>query len=245
MVKKRVFSERQREAIERIAKKVPETKVAEQYATIQTYITATGGGVNTGDAGWIFQNNFVEGLKGLGNTSGTTESQFIGEQVQLVGLRWEINAYTYQVSGSPNPGALYDYWFRFTVYEIPDFLAGNSLPSSLIEETNLSPELTAFKWNTDYAKIKFQRRWKMDSNGNLNALSRRKFYVPLGRKVEKAADLDGAVFPAVGLNPANQMGVIKGMQMYWVLEIWSPGNSIALITDLDGDISHSLYFKDA
>jgi len=234
--KRQVFSDRQRDAIKRIATGIPETKTQEQYATTATYISATGGTPATGAFGWVFQNNFISNLRSVSNSGGTSENNFVGKEIQLVGLRFEITAAIWQVVGAPNPGALYDYWFRFTVYETNGYLYGNSIPDPVVQQSSLNPDPTQFKWNVDAVNIKFQKTFKLDCNGNLNAMTSRKFWVPLRRKIHKEEDLVGSA--------SEEMTQIKGMQMYWCLEILSPGNSQPIITDLVGDVSHIVYYKD-
>lgn len=235
-----VFGKRATAAIKRISQQPVETKVDNEVFTLSTYLS-TIGVTPTGANGVAFQDNFLSRLRAQSNTvigfSDQANNKFNGKEIQLRGLRWEGTFYTSQSVGATNPGALYDYWFRFTVFRYSAYMyAAAGFPVALMmDDTFTSP--TQFRWDPDQAEIVYRRSWKMDSNGNLNAISKRKFWIPLRRKVTKAAPLDSSA--------TDLMEDIQGMQYYWALEIWSPGNNATMNLDLDGRIQYSTYFKDA
>lgn len=233
-----VFSNRQKDAIERIAKGVPETKVVHGFSTLAGYLGDTGGSSSIGSSGYAFQNNPISTIPLITNTSaGAAVGSVIGREFNMVGLRWEADFATWQGASAPNPGALYDYWFRFTVFEYAQYDAGNGPLFPVAAEDDLRIDPTAFKWNPDTVKIRMQKNFKLDCNGNLNAIRKVKFWCPIKRKIVIEDDPSGATNATVGR--------IQGMNIFWSLEIWSPGNEANIVLDVPGNIAYSVYFKDA
>lgn len=234
--KKKVFSEREKDAIIRLSQAKVETKAYPVAASLLGYLTDTNYVAGTG--AWAWGTNVFAGIPTT-NSSNTAadDHSFLGNDIQARGLRWEGTFWS--GDGVTTPGANYDTWFRFTVYEIPDYLSGNhALVAGAAQEYDpdfpMNPIIA--KWNMDYVKLRFQKTWKLDNNGSLNALTRRKFYIPIQRKIEKSTELADTV---------GAMGIIKGLQVYWALEVFSPGNTGNLGNFISGAINTLVYFKDA
>lgn len=234
--KRKVFTEREKDAIIRISQAPVETKAFTLSATLQAYLIDTNYTSGTGSHAWA--SNVYSVIPANNSTSTTPhDSSFLGNEFQSRGLRWEGTFWS--GDGNATPGANYDTWFRFTVYEIPDYVSGNRrLVNGTANEwdKDVPGEPTLARWNMDLVKIRFQKRFKLDNNGSLNAITHRKFWVPIQRKIEKAEELS---------DTNTTMGLIKGLQVYWALEMFSPGNTGSLALNMQGRISTVLYFKDA
>jgi len=125
------------------------------------------------------------------------------------------------------------------IYEVPDYDAGNrELVAGAAKEYDLDfqREPIIAKWSMDYVKLRFQKMFKLDNNGSLNAMTKKIFWVPIQRKIEKSDELADTV---------GTMGEIKGLQVYWALEIFQPGNSANILNFVSGTINTLIYFKDA
>lgn len=230
--RKSAFSKRQVKAIQSIAQKPVETKHYPYFSSFTTWLNSAG--YVSGPSAVIRQNIYSE-IPQLGNVATKNESAVIGNQFMSRGLRVDLGLYTI----APSPGASFDVWCRFTVYSDNDYNAGTTGPgpADIIFDQDHDTTPILAKWNSQAVKIHFQRFFTIDNNGNQNALKRRKFWVPLRRKITIEADA------SVVTN--SYVRQIKGMQVYWVLEIFVPGLSTALNTYVNGSISTNVYFKDA
>lgn len=234
--RRQVFSERQKDAIIRLSQAKVETKAFPTSAAFGDYLAATAYVAGSGAHAW--QTNVFSPIPTT-NSSNTApdDESFLGNDVESRGFRWECTLWS--GDGVITPGAVYDTWFRWTLYEVPSYIAPSVIMNGVISpvwDPSYPQNPIVSRWNPDYVKIRKQRVWKLDNNGSLNALTKKKFYVPIGRKIVKAGEL-------VDTQPI--MGEIKGLQVYWALEIFSPGNTGNLANFISGIITTTVYFKDA
>lgn len=238
--KKRVFSERQRDAILRIAYKPIETKHFYQYTSWQNYL------INTGylapSAEHAFRQPFVALIERTTNAGDIVAGQerFDGSDIQLKGLRWEMNLTQYAAT----PGSLYDVHFRFTVYSMNFFYPNSTeITGANSEEIDLSlgggtfRTSTWFKWNMEEVDIHFQKNFRINNDGNLNAILKKKFWIPFNKKLTTTEDDSPTPLFNDRFNNAKQKN------MYWALEMYAPGLA-NLQTQFDGAIAWMTYFKD-
>lgn len=220
-------------AIKAIAQKPVETKDNPYNQTISTYLTSAG---FVSGAQASIRHNIYSDIPREGSTVAREEHEFEGTSIQSRGLRWLINMW---VSSVEVPGGLFDVQFRFTVYSENDYFGNITGPGPANDIFDQEQETTATwaTWNPQKVKIHFQRKFRLNNDGNRNALLSKKFYVPLRRKITSATDgqVDSNAY----------MGEVKGMQTYWVLEVFAPGLGVDLTSYLNGTISWKLYFKDA
>lgn len=232
--KRRVFSKRAEKAIVRLATKPVETKRF-------PYINSITGFFN--DAGYISGPTAVIARNAFGpiprenNTLTNTAHTMVGDEIMARGLRFELHLYGLAATA----GSMYDAMFRFTVFEMSDYYASTfgvspSDASIFDQEHNNVP--TWSKWNVQNVNIRKQSTFRWDNNGNLNAILRRKFYVPIRRKL--TAVLEGTTVTNGFLRE------VKGTQIYWALEIFVPGFALAgdLKTFIQGNVDTNVYFKD-
>lgn len=160
---------------------------------------------------------------------------FAGDKINWRGLRWEFYLY----ATNATPGGTPDVQFRFTVYRINTYGFGyNQIGPSAEEVTpEASSIATWYKWRTEFVDVLYQRKFKMDNNGNRTSLLNKKFWVKANRKLVSAdEDLSGASF--------DTFGEVKGGNIYWALEVFAPGSG-NLGTEFTGNIVSTTYFKDA
>lgn len=233
--KKRAFSKKQVKAIKAISQVPVETKHFPYTSTFAALLNA--GGYINGPSGIVF-NNIYSTIPRADNTLTRDEYTFDGNEIQSRGFRFELNAYTVAAT----PGASLDVQFRFTVFSMAAFFSGiagigPSDPAFFDTDHDTTP--TWSKWNTQNVTIHLQKTFRIDNNGNLNGLVRRKFYVPLRRKITSTLD--------ASLVANSFMGEIKNKQVYWALEFFTPGFAVAadLRGYITGGISTGVYFKDA
>lgn len=234
--KKKVFSEREKDAIIRLSQAKVETKAYPTSSTFGDYLAASAYVAGSGAHAW--QTNIFQPIPttNASNTAPDDES-FLGNDIEARGFRWECTLWS--GDGVTIPGANYDTWFRWTLFEVPGFAAGTVKVDGIIAplwDPSYPQNPIVSKWNMDYVNIRKQYTFKMDNNGSLNALCKKKFYVPIGRKIQKASEL---------VDTQTVMGEIKKAQVYWALEVFSPGNTGNLSLFIRGIITTSIYFKDA
>lgn len=233
--RKRAFSKKEAKAIKAISQQPVETKHYPLYAPLVNFLN---------DAGYISGPNFIvfrnvySGIPRADNSLTKDENTFQGNEIMSRGIRWELHAYASAVSA----GGILDVQFRWTLFSMPLYVAGTgglgpADPRIFDQDHNTTP--TWSKWNVQAIKIHKQHTFKMDNNGNLNSMVRRKFYVPLRRKITAAED--------ASLVANSFMAEIKNMQVYWALECFVPGFASGgdLRGYMNGSIDTSVYFKDA
>lgn len=231
-----VFSERQKDAILRIAYKPVETKKFINNFSWQTWLTDTE--YTAPAVEHAGRQNILSQLQRATNTSQAIAGQdrFEGDEIQLRGLRFVINL----TQSSTTPGAMYDVNFRFTVYTMQDYLVNRSeiltpFWDEVDEEGTTTP--TWFKWNTRTTDIKYQRIFRMNNDGNLNTILSKKFWIPMNKKaVTEASDNPSSAF-------TETFGRMKGTNMYFALEMLAPGID-SFATRIFGNITWILYYKD-
>jgi len=228
--KRHVFSKRAEKAIQRISQGPVETKRYDSADTIVNYVNVAG--YATGSTAVVRVPIFA-GIPRLKNTSTKTESSFIGNKIMTRGLRWEFHGWPFVPTATP------DIQYRFTVYSENNYF-GNITgpgPTDVIFDQAFSNLPTWSRWNTQTTKIHFRRTWKLGNSSVGQGSVNKKFWVPLKRTLtteEEESLLSNSFF-----------GQCKGMNYYWVLEIYAPNVGSGLNTLVNGVISASAYFKDA
>lgn len=235
--KKRAFTKKEAAAIVRIAQKPVETKDYPAYQSIAAWLAAADYNSSLGNANQArILANVYSDIPRNDNLVTREEHEFGGTSIQSRGLRWSLNSFFY----SATPGNLLDVQFRFTVFSMAPFTFGVSGPAENDAIFDLEQDTTATfaTMNPQVVKIHFQRKWRLNNDGNVNGVSIKKFYIPLRRKIQATTDSS--------LTTNNYMGEIKGMQVYWLLEMFAPGlTAIDLAGYVQGSISTKIYFKDA
>lgn len=233
--KRRVFSKRQAKAIVAISSKPVETKHFPQFGLFTSYLNTAG---YVSGPSLIFIRNIYADIPRSSNSLTKDEWGFDGNEIMSRGFRWELHMY----ATATTPGSMLDVQFRYTLFSQPFYIAGitgvsAADPRLFDQDHDVTP--TWSKWNTQAIKIHAQHTFKMDNNGNLNAMTRRKYYTQLRRKVTSQID---ASTVANGF-----MREVKNMQTYWALEVFVPGFATGgdLKTFLNGSIDTNVYFKDA
>lgn len=231
--KRPAFSKRQAKAIVRIAQKPVETKTFATFSTFSGLLLSAGYTGSLSNFG--VRGNILSQLPSSKNTSVSTDESFVGDEIVLRGFRFDAAFWLI----ASTPGVTYDCWFRFTVYSANDYIGSITRlgPNPQEFDPENSGIETLSKWNMNYVKIHAQKAFRVDNNGNLNGLIKKKFWVPLRRKIVKADELAGI--------PPEYMGEVKGMQLYWALEIFMPGLPTTLPTNVFGQLTWTTYFKDA
>lgn len=228
--KKHVFTKRAEKAIQRIAQGPVETKHYDASDTIVNYINVAGY-VTGGSA--VIRVPIFAGIPRLKNTSTKTETSFIGNKIMTRGLRWEIHGWPFLAQATP------DLQYRFTVYSENNYYSGITGPAQtdVIFDQAFSNIPTWSRWNTQTTKIHFRRTWKLGNSSTGQGSMNKKFWVPLRRSLtseEEESLLSNSFF-----------GQSKGMNYYWVLEVFGPNVGSGLNTVVNGVIGWSAYFKDA
>lgn len=233
--KRRVFSKKEAKAIVRISQKPVETKHFPQFSLLSAYLNSAG---YVSGPSLIFIRNIYSEIPRAGNIGTKDEFSFDGNDIMSRGFRWEFNVY----ATASAPGNMFDAQFRYTLFSQPFYTNGITGvspgdPRLFDQDHDVTP--TWSKWNTQALKIHAQHTFRMDNNGNINAMTRRKYYNQLRRKV--TSQLDGSTV----VN--SFMREVKNMQTYWALEVFVPGfaGSGDLRTFLNGSIDTNIYFKDA
>jgi len=228
--KKHVFSERAKKAIERIAQGPVETKHFDASDSIVNYLNVAG--YVTGSTAVVRYPIFA-GIPRLKNTATKTEQSFIGNKIMTRGLRWEFHGWPFNATATP------DIQYRFTVYSENNYYSGitGPGPTDIIFDQAFSNLPTWSRWNTQTTKIHFRRTFKLGNSSIGQGSVNKKFWVPLRRTLtseEEESLLANSFF-----------GQSKGMNYYWVLEVYAPNVGTGLNTLVNGVITSSTYFKDA
>jgi len=216
-------------AIRAIAQQPVETKQFPSYIDLSTLFNVTG---YVSGASHIARGNLFSEIPRFKDTATKTEISFIGNDIQVRGFKFKIHMYAGTVGATP------DALFRWTVYKIPGYVAGNSNIPPTGQEFNQSYTLTPTwsTWNTQYATIVTQRTFRLNESTTDPGHLIRKFWVPMRKKVTASGE-ESTV-------SNTYMAQIKGMQYYWALEMFAP-----TLTDLRGNflgtIDTTVYFKDA
>lgn len=235
--KKRVFSERQRDAIIRLAQAPIETKNHTVNLSWSAWLSNSS--YLAPSVSHSFRYNFLQPIPRETSTpvggGPTGSASFVGDELQLRGLRIEFNIY----GVAAGDGLMSDMQFRFTVYRQNTYNPGVSqiLPGSEEIQPEGSTIATWWKWDPDGIDILYQRKFRMDANGSRTSILSKKFWVRMNRKcVTQDADFPGALFESFGEK--------KDGNLYWALETFAPGNT-NLSTDYTGNLTSTVYFKDA
>lgn len=235
--KKRAFTKKEAQAIVRIAQKPVETKDYPAYQSIAGWLNAADYNSSLGNANQArILTNVYSDIPRADNLVTREEHEFAGTSIQSRGLRWTLNSFFY----ASTPGNLLDVQFRFTVFSMATFYFGITGPAENNPIFDLEQDTTATfaTFNPQLVKIHFQRKWRLNNDGNVNGVSIKKFYIPLRRKIQATTDSS--------LTTNNYMGEIKNMQVYWMLEMFAPGlTAIDLAGYVQGSISTKIYFKDS
>lgn len=223
------FSKRQKAAIIRISQAPVETKRYDENWEWGSLLVTAGyisGSVAT-IRGQVFQS-----IPRADSALTKTEKEFIGSEIMLRGLRWEFMMY-------PNTaGATPDIRFRLTVFSTPAVSTGfpAAITGSVYADPDFNTVPTWFRWNQQLTKIRFQRTWMLGQSSDGPGNIKRKYYIPLQRKMTSAEEESTVT--------SSTFGAAKQIQFYWVLEVLAPTYT-ALNTALTGYVQTSTYFKDA
>jgi len=226
--KRQVFSDRQKQAIERIAIKPAETKHMDQSWTINSLLVTAGyiGGETFAIRGSVFNH-----IPRENNSVTKSEHTYIGNEIMMRGFRWEFMGYPVVPNNTP------DIKFRFTVYDDP--IPYTTLPvtagASGIFDGDFINVPTWARWNPQSTKIRFQRHFTVNQSSIGASNIHKKYYIPIRRKLTSAAE------ESTALNTF--FGVAKQEQIYWVLECLAPSFT-ALDTQFTGYVQSTVYFKD-
>lgn len=227
--KKHVFSKRAEKAIVRLAQKPVETKRHTVYTAWPSLLLQAG---YVSGPSAVIRYNLLSDMPRFRNAGTQTEGSFVGNKLNLVGLRWECSG-MYIVTAVARP----DIMFRFTVYEENNYYNSVTGPGTLSDifdqDFNTTPTLST--WNMQVAKIHFRRTWKLGQASTGQSIVSKKFWIPLRRTV--TTELEESV------TVASYFGEAKGNQYYWVLEVFAPGEP-NVSSGLAGSIQSALYFKD-
>ncbi|AIM55446.1 Cap [Ancient caribou feces associated virus] len=228
------LSEHMVRAIKAISQIPVETKrfpLSHPFATYLTY-----GAYSSGSNAIIRANIFNPIPHDDVSTAFKSEESFVGSSIESRGLRWQMNGYLSSAVAKP------DVWFRFTVYSENEYFAGSTdgvggvSPSDKLFDPDHDQTPTWSRWNTQIAKIHFQRKFVLGSASVGQGSLSKKFYIPLRKKMQSADE--------EGTTVAGTFGEAKGMQYYWVLETLGIGLT-ALGSDISAVIGTDVYFKDA
>lgn len=233
--KRRAFTKKQARAIKAISQIPVETKHFPQTTSYTALLNAAG--YISGPSNILIQNIYSP-IPRADNTLTRDEYTFDGNEIMSRGFRWEFNAYTVAATA----GASLDVQFRYTVFSASAVTFGTIGPSPadpVYFDTDHDTTPTWSKWNTQNVTIHLQKIFRIDNNGNLNGMVRRKFYTPLRRKITSTQDAP--------LVTNGFMGEVKGKQVYWALETFAPGFAAGgdIKTYITGGFSTGIYFKDA
>lgn len=232
--KRPVFGKKAVAAIKRIAQQPVETKHFPVNNGLFTWFNDAG---YVSGSSAVFIHNVYANIPRENNTLTKTENSVIGNEFQSRGLRWEFNGFTV----SATPGASFDVQLRFTVFSYSEYLGAGTIgvaPNDpFLFDTQHTTTPTWSKWNTQAVNIHKQSIFRIDNNGNQNAMVRRKFYTPLRRKITTQQDASTVANSFVR--------EVKNKQVYWALEVFVPGFTGNIRDYLFGDISTNVYFKDA
>lgn len=216
-------------AIKAISQVPVETKHFPLTATIQSYLNTAA--YSSGPFA-VIRGNIFSDIPRLKNTGVKTENSFVGNQIQARGLRWWIELYPSTATNAP------PLQMRFTVYRDNRYFAsttGVGIGDRIFDQDHVTTP-TWSTWNQQDVKVMFQRRFTLKRSTSDPGMVKRKFWIPIRKKVE-SQDEESLVFSSI-------MGEIKGPQYYWVLEVFSP-SSTDIRTDVIGNVDWNIYFKDA
>nr|QTZ83214.1 MAG: capsid protein [Fringilla montifringilla CRESS-DNA-virus sp.] len=229
-----VFGKKAVAAIKRIAQQPVETKHFPFYQDLFTWLNDAG---YVSGPSLVFLHNVYGQIPRENNTLTRTENSVVGNEFMSRGLRWELNAFTV----ASTPGASFDVQLRFTCFSYAEYLGSGTIGvapnDDHLFDTQNDTTPTWSKWNTQAVKIHKQVIFRIDNNGNQNAMVRRKFYIPLRRKITSQLDQN--------LVANSFVREIKNNQVYWALEVFIPGFVGNIREYLFGNISTNIYFKDA
>lgn len=215
-------------AIRAIAQGPVETKSHITSNTLDSLLTTSG---YTTGAAFGLRGPIHHHIPRFKNTSTQTESSFIGNQIQLRGFRFELNAFAQTATALP------DDKFRFTIF-------------SQTENTTILPQILGadvadndylftyvwFKWDMQKVNIHYRRTFGMGEASVGGGHIKKKFYWRANRKLTTVNDESTVVNSFFGGN--------KNRNYYWALEILSP-LATNLTAQLEGQVNTTVYFKDA
>lgn len=227
--KRHVFSKRAEKAIVRLATKPVETKRFTTYTNFGSLVLQAG--YVSGPTAAI-RYNILADIPRLRNALTKTEGSFLGNEMHLRGLRWECSG-LYVITSVARP----DVMVRLTVYKENNFYPSTSGPgpTSDIFDQNFNTTPTLSTWNMQVAQIMFRRTWKIGQASIGQSIVTKKFYIPLRAKVKTEFEENPTT--------ASFFGEAKGLQYYWVLEVYAPGET-NLSNAIGGSVQTALYFKD-
>lgn len=216
-------------AIKAIALKPVETKRLFGSSTVAAYLGAAGYVAPSSQA--VIRVNFPGTIPRLSNAATNTDTSFIGDSLLMRGLKWRYNGFL------STPVAQPDARMRLTVYQDNSYYAGvtGPGPTDRIFEQLQSTVATDAMWNTQTTKIMWRRSWALPQASIGQGYVKKSFYIPIRRKLTAEND-ESSSFNTF-------LGKTKGMQIYWVLEVYTPGGT-NLILGVQGVIDTCIYFKD-
>lgn len=224
-----VFGQRATQAIKRIAQQPVETKHMDENWTWNSLLVNAG---YTSGATAMVRGSVHNHIPRENNSITKSEHTFIGNEIHMRGFRWEFMGY---LSGAV---ALPDVKFRFTVYDDP--LAQTVFPLTVTSSSHVwDPDFAVIptwsRWNAQAVKIRYQRMFTLGSSSTGSSNIRKKFYIPIRRKLTALTEESVTV---------NQFfGVAKEDQIYWILEVLGPDLG-DLSTQIVGYVNTTVYFKD-
>lgn len=227
--RKRVFGKRATKAIQRIAQGPVETKHTPFTYGWGALLTSIG---YTPSQTLIIRGNLWDLIPKIKDTATRSDTSMIGNEVMARGFKFTIGGYLVTAAAIP------DLRFRFTIYSEAAYQPGvlALLPSDQIFDQDYNATPTWSTWNPQRAKIHYQRTWKVNNQSTGQGDFLKKFYYKSNRKLVSMFDESTVT--------NSYMGSVKGMQDYWVLEVFGP-TMANLSTGLNAFINFAPYFKDA
>lgn len=216
-------------AIKAIALGDIETKRYEVYNTLAAYLSGASYVAPSSFA--IIRQNFIAPLPRTTNVSVPAGEAFVGDTVDIKGFQWKFDCYPSTASANPNT------IFRFTIYSDQEYFAGVTGPGATdrMFDQDVNTDAAVSRWNPQTTTVLYRRSFTLKQSSTDPQHIRRTFYHRFGIKATSQSD------ESVAVN--TYMGKLKRRQYYWVLEI-NGVNIPNLATQLNGNISTILYFKD-
>lgn len=216
-------------AIKAVAAKPVETKRFTTFAQLPTLLLDSG---YTAGEYVVIASNIFSPIPRFKNALTRTEDSFVGNEIHARGFKFMMNVYTTTASTVP------DIMMRFSIhkrtyYNNANVFQVNAGGQEFDQEFSNIP--TQSVWNRQLLSVIYSKKFRLGNESTGRGVIEKKFWVPLRKKVVSSEE--------EGLLTASYMGMIKGEQYYWALEIWGASQS-DLRAAVVGNVSTAVYFKD-